>query len=310
MNRPTSKKVLGWFGLSLAVPLATLFMTSGIMSIPPNTRGIDIVAGQELFSVHCGSCHFANLGPPAHHGPNLHDIGKKGALRRPNQTAARYILESILDPNAFVSPSGQPGMPPNIAAELAPEEIRNLIGFMASCGAFPDYDEIKNLEIPDRRSEKTETVLIRLEDMQLAENVLREKGECLKCHSFFKSPEGSSFAPGIFGLGLNNKKSLHESLVEPDKDIKPQYESVKVLLENGEFLLGKLVSLTDEQLVLCIRDEQNQLVMRNIPLTDVEEEDGQPLIKVSKTSLMPTGFDKSLTKEEIDAVINLIRQLN
>jgi hypothetical protein len=71
-----------------------------------------------------------------------------------------------------------------------------------------------------------------------------------------------------------------------------------------------MVSLTDDQLVLCLRDEQDQLVVRNIPLSEVEMEDDQPLITTSRTSLMPAGFDKSLTEEEIDAVINLIRQLN
>ncbi len=178
-------------------------------------------------------------------------------LRKPNQSAAEYILESILDPSAFVAPSGRPGMPPNVAAELDPEDIRNIVGYLASRGAFPDYDEIMKLDIPDRRSEQTEPTLIRLKDMQLAEHVLREKGSCLKCHSLYSVPEGKTFAPGLFGVGLNDAKAIHESLINPDQEIKPQYKSVKVLLENGQLVSGQLVSRSDERLVICTRDEQN-----------------------------------------------------
>ncbi|MCA9211784.1 MAG: c-type cytochrome, partial [Planctomycetales bacterium] len=86
------------------MPLVSFAGAVAVMSIPPNTQGIDIVAGRDLFRAHCGACHFAKEGFPAHHGPNLHDIGSKAASRRPEQTAAEYILESILDPSAFVAP--------------------------------------------------------------------------------------------------------------------------------------------------------------------------------------------------------------
>jgi putative heme-binding domain-containing protein len=201
-------------------------------------------------------------------------------------------------------------MPENMGAELDPEDVRNIIGFLASCGAFPDYDEIMSLDIPDRRSGETEPTLIRLTDMQLAENVLREKGACLECHSLYSVPEGKIYAPGLFGAGLNDKETLHESVFDPHKEIKPNYESVTVVLENGQVTSGQLMSRTDERLILCTRDEQNRLVLNDIPLANIEEEDGQPQILESKVSLMPTGFDKILTSEEMDAVINLIRQLN
>jgi len=310
MNRLFSMNVLGWFALSLAVPAGTFFVTEWIMSIPPDTRGIDLVSGGELFSVHCGSCHFTKVGFPAHHGPNLSDIGKTGALRRPNQSAPEYILESILNPSEFLAPSGRPGMPPNLAAELDPEEVRNIVGFLASCGTFPDYEEIMNLEIPDRRSGESESTLIRFADMELAENVLRKKGACLECHSLFSVPEGKIFAPGLFGVGLRDKKILRESLLDPHKEIKPEYTLVKVLLETGNVVSGQLISRTEEGLVLCTRDEQNRLVLQNISLDEVETEEGLPQIRESKISLMPEGFDKTLSNEEIDALINLIRQLN
>ncbi len=310
MEKPLTTRSLGWLAWSIALPLGTLLVTSGVMSIPADTRGVDIAAGREQFTVHCAACHFARPGFPAHHGPNLHDIGRSAGSRRPNQSAAEYILESILDPSEFVAPGGRPGMPPTVAAELSPTEIRNLVGYLASCGAFPDYDEIRNLEIPDRRSGETGPRVIRREDMELAENVLRDKGACLECHSLYSVPEGQSFAPGLFGVGLNDSRALHESVTDPHKEIPEKYRSVKVLLANGQFVTGQLVSRTAERLVLCTRDEQNRLVMRDIPLAEIETDQGRPQIQESTTSLMPEGFDKTLTRGEIEAVINLIRQLN
>ncbi len=310
MNKPSSMHARRWFAWCLTLPLGTFLITAGIMSVPPNTQGIDIVAGRDLFRAHCGSCHFAKAGFPAHHGPNLHDIGKTGASRQPDQSAAAYILESILDPAAFVAPGGRPGMPQNMAVELDPRDVRNIVGFLASCGAFPDYDDIMRLDIPDRRSHQAEPTRISLNDMQLAEHVLREKGACLECHSLYSIPEGRIYAPGLFGVGLDDKQTLRESVLDPHKEIKPRYASVTVVLGNGQLASGQLMSRNDERLVLCTRDEQNRLRLRDVPLAEIEEEDGQPLILESKISLMPTGFDKLLSSEEIDAVINLIRQLN
>ncbi|MCA9138720.1 MAG: c-type cytochrome [Planctomycetales bacterium] len=310
MNRVFSVQTLRRIAISTLLPLATFGTTLAFMSVPPNTRGIDLDSGGELFSVHCGSCHFAKVGFPAHHGPNLHDIGNTGALRRPNQSAAEYILESILDPAAYLAPSGRPGMPANVAAELAPEEIRNIVGYLASRGAFPDYDEILGLEIPDRRSAAAEPTLVRHADMELAERVLREKGACIQCHSLDNSPEGAVFAPGLFGVGLGNAKAVRDSIIDPHRDIHPRYKMATVLLASGQIVSGNLVSRDDDRLTLCTKDSQNRLTMKEISLADIEHNNGQPVIKESQVSLMPEGFDKSLTEQEIDAVINLIRQLN
>jgi putative heme-binding domain-containing protein len=299
-----------WLVWSLLLPLATFSATAAVMSIPLNQRGIDVVAGRDLFRAHCGSCHFAKVGFPSHHGPNLYDIGRSGRNRKPNMTAAEYILESILEPSAFVAPSSRPGMPQNVAAELPPEDIRNIVGFLASCAAYADFDQIAQLDIPDRRTPAGPPTPVRLEDMQLAEQVLRDKGACLQCHRLHSVPECRIFAPALFNAGLTDVKQLHESLVNPYKELKPNYASVSVVLANGQVVAGRLLSRTDQALTLRMRDDKNELVVRDIPLAEIEQEDGQPLIEPSPTSIMPTGFDKLLTEREIQALLTLIRQLN
>jgi mono/diheme cytochrome c family protein len=299
-----------WLLWSILVPLAVFFTAAGAMSIPPDTQGVDIVAGRDLFRAHCGSCHFAKVGFPAHHGPNLYDIGRSGASRKPPLTSAQYILESILDPGAMIAPSSRPGMPPNIIAQLTPEEVRNIVGFLASCGAYPDYGEIKRLEIPDRRTAHESVMVVSLEKMTTAEHVLRDKGACLQCHSVHSVPEYTTYAPGIFGVGLTDRQALRQSLIEPHKVVKPNYGSVNVVLSSGETLSGRLMKQHADRLVLCTRDDKNRTVVRDVALEDVAWEDGRPLIEKSDQSIMPTGFDKLLSAEEIDALLTLIGQLN
>ena len=310
MNQVSATGLLLRLLAATALPLAVFGIASAVMSIPPDTQGIDIVAGRDLFRAHCGSCHFAKVGFPAHHGPNLHDIGKTGAARKPDFSAPQYILESILEPSAFIAPSGRPGMPPNVAAGLAPNDIRNIVGFLASCGAFPNYDDIVQLEIPDRRPPPTERTHVRLADMLLAENVLREKSACLGCHSLYAIPDGRVFAPALFGVGLADMAAVRESVVDPQRVIHPKYKSVTVALTDGEVISGQLIAKSESEVTLGLADDRNRFVMRRIPIGEIEQTGGELEIHESQTSIMPSGFDKSLSPQELEAVITLIHQLN
>jgi putative heme-binding domain-containing protein len=301
---------LRWWVLAVLLPIVVFFTTAGVLSIPPNTQGVDIVEGRDLFRAHCGSCHFAKVGFPAHHGPNLHQIGRTGAARKPGMTAPQYILESILDPTAFVAPSSRPGMPRNVGAELPPDKLRNIVGFLASCGAYPDYSEIVRLEIPDRRTGADDSTIVRREEMELAEKILQDKGGCLNCHSRYHVPESQVFAPGIFNVGLSDRQQLHQSIVDPHREIKAGYHSVSVVLQNGKVVTGRLLARTDAELTICVVDQQNQPTLQRVAVADVEVEDGQPVIEESKISMMPSDFDKVLTEQELTALITLISQLN
>ena len=292
------------------MPIGLFLLTAGLLSMPRGHQEIDLVAGRDTFRAHCGGCHFATEGFPAHHGPNLYEIGATAASRKPNQTAAQYILESILEPDRFIAPSSRPGMPRNVASRLSPGDIRNVIAFLASRGGFPDYDEILRLEIPDLRQDAADRIRVGRPEMELAESVMREKGRCFECHAMHSHPEYKVYAPGLFGMGLIDKHLIQTSLVDPHQEVSPVYRTVNVMLKRGAVLSGRLISRTAEQLVLVAWDGQGQLERLEIPLTDVEEEDGQLLIEPSLASPMPAGFGQSLTAEEQTAVNTLIRQLN
>ncbi len=310
MDTSNSPRRRRWFAWALVFPAVTLVITAGVMSMPPQTHGIDIAAGRELFSAKCSWCHSTHSEHPGLKAPNLHQIGRFAATRRPNLSAAEYILESIMEPDAFLAPRGRPGMPSSTARELAPEDIRNLVGYLAGLGASADYAEISRLEIPDLRPDKRVVAKISFKEMQLAENVLREKGSCMQCNSLNSVREAVVFAPKLFRAGLRDADAIRESLLEPNKKITPHYNTATLLLTNGQSLSGQLVTRDDEKIVLCTRDAQNRRIMRDIPLTEIESEDDELMIRESNASLMPEGFGKTLSEEEINALIKLIQQLN
>ena len=295
--------------IGIALSLGIWMATVGLMSFDPVPRGIDIASGSGTFRDHCEACHVLDKGVTLHHGPNFYDIGKVAGTRKPDLTAAEYILESILDPEAFVAPQNWKGMPKNVAHDLSPDAIRNIVAFLASRGARPDYDEIRRLEIPDLQQDAPVRI-VRRQDMELAEQVVRERGQCLHCHSLHRNAEHLVFAPGLFGVGLVDDQTLRESLVDPNKVVSPAHLGVTVFLESGQVLSGRLISQTDDRLVLLARNDQNHPVRVEVAMSEVEEEDGQLLILPSETSPVPTGFDQLLSPEELDAVVTMIEQLN
>lgn len=67
----------------------------------------DPVAGEELFHAlyACGSCHGNPKIPDSNTvGPHLGNIGAIAATRQPGKSAAQYIYESIISPDAFIAP--------------------------------------------------------------------------------------------------------------------------------------------------------------------------------------------------------------
>jgi putative heme-binding domain-containing protein len=309
MNQTPSLPGIRSIALSFVMVVGIWLGTLSLMSIPPSTGGINITAGGGTFRDHCGACHIVEKGISTHHGPNLYNFGKLAGRRKPGMSAARYVLESVLDPEAFVASENRRGMPRNLASALSPDELRNVVAYVVSRGAAPDYDELRRLEIPDMRHASAKRT-VRLDAMELAERALRQQGQCLQCHSLYRNAEYTVFAPSLFGVGLSDVEQVRESITDPNKLVSPVHHEVNVYLADGRVVSGTLISRTADRLVMVARGKLNERIHVDVPISDVETEDGEPLIVPSGTSPMPTGLDKLLTENELEAILTLIRQLN
>ncbi len=88
----------------------------------------------------CLACHQISSVPGAVGtlGPNLDNIGAVAGTRVDGLSAQEYLLESILDPNAFIVPDCPMGpclpnvMLPNLADILTAEEIDTIVAYLAT----------------------------------------------------------------------------------------------------------------------------------------------------------------------------------
>jgi cytochrome c oxidase subunit 2 len=93
-----------------------------------------------LFSVTygCGACHALSAANAAGQiGPNLDGIGTRAASRVAGLSAEEYLRQSILEPNAFISPdcpngACQPGiMPQDFHTRMPPADLDALVSLLA-----------------------------------------------------------------------------------------------------------------------------------------------------------------------------------
>jgi mono/diheme cytochrome c family protein len=104
------------------------------------------VAGQEVLDAFadggCVACHSIKGvgGEAATVGPHLFRLGVIAADRRPGDSVAAYIEESILDPDAFIMPNCPTGpcpsgvMPQTYGDTLSAEDLATIVDYLAVLG--------------------------------------------------------------------------------------------------------------------------------------------------------------------------------
>lgn len=96
-------------------------------SIEAQVAAADPSKGAAVFEKYaCAACHHAQDGV----GPALTGMGARAAARRPNYSAAAYIYESIIEPNAFIVPDYANIMVSNYKAKIPDVELFNLIAWL------------------------------------------------------------------------------------------------------------------------------------------------------------------------------------
>ncbi|HET7340082.1 MAG TPA: cytochrome c [Methylomirabilota bacterium] len=134
----------------LAGALATVILQpverGNAQSAPKRDGGGNAARGEQLFAtLPCASCHdVTHPWPGGDVCPNLGNIATEAArivrsreYHGKARTAAAYIRESILEPNAYIVPGAQyqtaPGqsvMPKDFATTLKPAQVDDLVAFL------------------------------------------------------------------------------------------------------------------------------------------------------------------------------------
>ena len=126
---------IAFFAVLSDVPNPQRLMTPVVVTVSPQftdsiearVAAADPSKGAAIFEKYaCNACHRAEDGV----GPALTGMGRRAALRRPNYSAAAYIYESIIEPNAFIVPDYANIMVSNYKAKIPEVELFDLIAWL------------------------------------------------------------------------------------------------------------------------------------------------------------------------------------
>lgn len=111
---------------------ATLLLTDAPETSGPAAPAVAAVDGRTLFRLKgCASCHdgpdsTAEIGA----GPPLVDAARWAGRRRPGLSAGDYLRESILAPDAFVSPASAASSREMPTLSLTADEVERLVAYL------------------------------------------------------------------------------------------------------------------------------------------------------------------------------------
>ena len=156
-----------------------------------------VKAGEEIFKTKgtCEICH--RIGQEATRAPDLAGIGARATKTKPGLSARQYIIESLLEPGAYLV-EGYPNIMPHVdkpPIALNRSELWALTAFLESLGGTPD---VKLDDIPKTAGASASGGGAAAEvkipgDPKAGEAVFSGKGGCIACHKAGKigaSPVG------------------------------------------------------------------------------------------------------------------------
>jgi putative heme-binding domain-containing protein len=250
--------LLGWAGLHSAVAGQTPKADPG----KPDTPDAAAMAeGQALFRGLCSGCHGgAGRGGK---GPDLTD--DKWLHGGTDVDIARTIQNGV---------SGTTMK--KLGDALKPEQTRRLIAYIRSLARSPAESTWKPYMGGDPRAGR----FIFFD--------LKGKVPCARCHSL--GGEGGRIGPRLDRIAARRSPEfIMESLLQPSKEIAPEFETVAVATKDGRVITGLRINETNFNIQL--REENGRF--HSLLKRDLDE------VKVLKSSLMPENFGEQMTVKEL-----------
>jgi putative membrane-bound dehydrogenase-like protein len=140
---------------------------------------------------------------------------------------------------------------------------------------------------PDRQRVYDELQSLAEQTGQVAAGKEVFKKNCAKCHTH--SGEGTKIGPDLTGMAVQTKQQLLAEVIDPSRSVEGNYRVYTLALKDGRVMSGLLGSESRTALELFDSEGKKQSVQRE----EIDE-----MIASSK-SLMPEGFEKQVTANEI-----------
>lgn len=230
-------------------------------SAPTAADQAALAEGQALFRGLCSGCHGgAGRGGK---GPDL--TRKKFMHGNTDADISRVIREGV--PKTTMKKLGE---------SLKEEQIAKLVLFIRSLSRAPAGDTWKPYLAGDPK---------------VGRHLFfdpKSKVQCAKCHTI--DGEGGRIGPALDKLAYRRSPEfIMESILQPSKDIDPQYEAVQVVTKKGQSIVGLRINETNFSIQL--REENGRF--HSFDKRDLEE------ASVLKKSLMPDNVAEQLSVKEL-----------
>jgi len=299
--------------LAIPVPLLLLFgvfigfLVLGAVSIPAssyftpfNAYSFDTSRGKALFRQNCSSCHAVQRGVVGGFGPNLHNIGETAGQRVDGLHAQDYILQSILDPEAYRA-EGSGHMPSGTVAGVPVEIVRSLVGYLSSLGGVVDKAHLERLAI-DVDELAPQPTITSISQLQHGWDLFYNELGCVACHAINGIPGSDLRAPSLEKAGILSEQYILTSIRNPDASIADIWRTTTVTLEDGSTLVGRVLHDDDVSLVLLHNSltEGGLLVREDFDKAEIKQ------VSASEKSAMPAY---TLTIKDEQALVSFLKSL-
>jgi putative heme-binding domain-containing protein len=127
-----------------------------------------------------------------------------------------------------------------------------------------------------------------------------KKVNCIQCHRFEQIDLGADFGPNLSDIGNKlPREGLYTAILDPSAGIEHSFEGVRLQTDEGEDVVGILVSETKDDLTLKVPGG----VTRKYAKASIESRDKL------KTSLMPPGLQQAMTEQELIDLVEWLTTL-
>jgi putative membrane-bound dehydrogenase-like protein len=122
------------------------------------------------------------------------------------------------------------------------------------------------------------------------------KNTCAKCH--VHGDEGTRIGPDLTGMAVHPKEHLLTDIIDPSRSVENNFRAYTVMTTAGRVFTGLLASESKTAIELFDAEGKKQTILRS----DIEK------LVASAKSLMPDGFEKQLTRQELTDLLEFLTQ--
>jgi putative membrane-bound dehydrogenase-like protein len=203
-------------------------------------------------------------------------------LRRPEWS--RALLDALESKKLTISELGT-GQAQQLAGHPDKAIAARAVTLLSQGGGLPNPDRDKVLQALLPLAEKAGNAARGLEVF---------KANCAKCHRH--GDLGESIGPNLTGFAVHPKEKILTEVIDPNRSVEGNFRQYTVATRDGQIRNGLLAAETRTAIELVDGEAKKHVVLRE----DIDE------IIASNKSLMPEGFEKTLTTDDLTDLLEFL----